>query len=407
MSDYYAIGAVSATLQRLLRDRMEIPEGVSSVHVTVSTPGSDAENGQTLETPRVNLFLYKVTENGALKSQEIPGQGHPGSYGHPPLSLDLHYLLTAYGSTAEAEVDVVNETLAQYLLGSAMRVLHDHPIVTEKLTTIKDPSGEFILDQSLRGAHEQIKLSLDPVSLEALSDVWSALTLPYRLSAAYTVSVVQIESQQARIYPRLVGAPPEAGPQVAVVIFSSPTIDRVRIRRQEPPHEETTVPYARIGDTLVLLGSNLGGEDTGVQIGSLLIEPAVYDGQRLEVVISDNVALQPGAQTVSVVRNIMVGDPPEPRTGFCSNQAVFMLVPRVDTVVLDGSEVTITGSRLFQDNKDCQTIIGDAIVSSADYSSAVSDSISFPLPALDPGTYPVRVRVNAAESIDARTITLP
>ena len=404
MSDYQAIGAVSATLQRLLRDRMELLSDGTSVKVTVSTPGPEQGNGQAVEAPRVNLFLYKVSENAALKNQEIPGQGHPGSYGHPPLSLDLHYLLTAYGANAEAEVEVGNETLAQYLLGSAMRVLHDYPVL----------SGETILDPSLHNAFEQVKLYLDPVSLEALSDVWSALTLPYRLSAAYTVSVVQIESQHARSYPKPVGAPPEAGPQLTVITFSAPTIDRVRIRRQEPPHQETTVPYARIGDTLVLLGSNFGGEDTRVQMGSLSLAPTVSDGQRIEVALLDDDALQPGAQPVNLVRDIMVGDPPEPRPGFRSNQAVFMLVPRVDAaelavVVVDGDVVTIitiTGARLFQENKECQTIIGNEVIPTP-YTSATPTSISFSLPALAPGTYTVRVRVNAAESIDARTITVP
>ena len=32
----------------------------------------------------------------------MPGRGHPGTYGRPPLSLDLHYLLTGYGTREEA-----------------------------------------------------------------------------------------------------------------------------------------------------------------------------------------------------------------------------------------------------------------------------------------------------------------
>ncbi|MGB5620379.1 MAG: DUF4255 domain-containing protein [Desulfobacterales bacterium] len=406
MSDFQAIGAVSTTLQRLLKDRMELPSGVSSVQITLSTPGPDQGNGQTVEEPRINLFLYQVSENAALKNQEIPGQGHPGSFGHPPLSLDLHYLLTAYGATSEPEVDILNETLAHYLLGSAMRVLHDHPVITEQLTTIRPPSGVTILEQSLHDAFEQVKLCLDPVNLETLSDVWSALTLPYRLSAAYSVSVVQIESQQARIYPKPVGAPPDGGPQLTVVTFSAPFIDRVRIRRQESPHEATTVPYARIGDTLALLGSNFGGDGTRVQIGPLSLVPTVIDGQGIDVAIVDDDTLQPGAQSVNVVRDILVGDPPEPRPGFRSNQAVFMLVPRVDTAALTGGVVTIIGARLFQENMDCQTIIGNAVIPTP-YTSATPTSISLPLPELAPGTYSVRVRVNAAESIDARTITVP
>jgi hypothetical protein len=400
MSDYQAIGAVSTTLQRLLKDRMELPSSLPGLQVTVSTPSPDPGNGQSVEEARVNLFLYQVTENGALKNQEIPGQEQP------PLSLNLHYLITAYGTMAEAEGNYVNETLAHYLLGSAMRVLHDNPVITDQLTTVREPMGEPILDPVLIGAFEQVSISLDPVSLESLSDVWSALTLPYRLSAAYAVSVVQIESQQAPRYPKPVGKPPDAGPRLTVVTFSAPVIDRLRIRRQEPPHLESTAPYARIGDTLMLLGSNLT-RDVQVQIGALTLPPTISDGQRLEVAILDDAGLQPGAQPVSGLRDFMVGDPPEPRPGLRSNQAVFMLVPRVETVSLAGNEVTIAGTRLFMEAKPCQTIVGNEVIQGANYLSAMPTQIRFTLPALDPGTYAVQVRVNGAESIDEWPLIVP
>lgn len=91
MGNFLAIGGVSATLQTLLRDRMELPAGVvrTSLQVTVSTPQLE-DDTQAAEPTRVNLFLYRATENGALKNQMIPGQGHPSEYGHPPLSLVLH-----------------------------------------------------------------------------------------------------------------------------------------------------------------------------------------------------------------------------------------------------------------------------------------------------------------------------
>jgi hypothetical protein len=398
MSDYQAIGAVSTTLQRLLKDRMELPSNRDNFYVTVSTPGPEQGNGQSVEEARINLFLYQVTENGAFKNQEIPGQGHP------PLSLDLHYLITAYGTNAEG--DYVNETLAHYLLGSAMRVLHDNPVIKDQLTTILDPIGDLILDPVLQSAYEQVAITLDPVNLEALSDVWSALTLPYRLSAAYTVNVVQIESLQEPRYPKPVGEPPAAGPQLTMVTFSASFIDRLRIRRQEPPHPESTAPYARIGDTLVLLGSNLT-RDVQVRVGALTLTPIFSDGQRLEVEIPEDEALQPGAQPVTAVRDVMVGDPPEPRPGLRSNQAVFMLVPHVDTVNLSAGTVTITGTRLFMEDKECLATLGNAVIHVTVESSPSPTLISFALPTLDPGMYAVRVRVNAAESIDERTIIVP
>lgn len=406
MSTYQAIGGVSSSLQTLLRDRMEIPplpSGVTTVPVTIGTPAEDDDTA----TPRINLFLFRVSENEFLKNQEIPGHGHPAAYGRPPLSLDLHYLITAYGTSSESDGDLTTETLAHYLLGSAMRVLHDFPVITEGLET---SGGLSILDPSLHDEFERVKLSLNPLSLEDMTEIWTSLTLPYRLSVAYAVSVVQIESQATRRYPRPVGELPDAGPRVKVVTLVTPRIDRFRVRRQEAPDEESAVPYARIGDGLVVMGGGFVEDETVLRLGTVLVpplaDPAVTD-ERLEFDLPDDDELQPGAQPLQVIRQIELGEPPEPRSGFHSNLAVFMLVPRVTGASHDGVTVTVSGSRLFLEHHDCQTIVGDQIVDASEYTSASPTSISFPLPSLDPDTYVVRVRVNGAESIDLETITVP
>ena len=128
MSDYTALGGVSRSLRTLLQDRMEIPplpSGFTTVPITIGTPDEDDD----ADVPRVNLFLYWVTENRFCKNQEIPGHGHPAAYGRPPLSLDLHYLVTAYGKTQETGAQFSDETLAQWLLGGTMRVFHDYPVM--------------------------------------------------------------------------------------------------------------------------------------------------------------------------------------------------------------------------------------------------------------------------------------
>ena len=83
MSDYTAIAGVSISLRNLLRDRMQNLEDVTIAPPDVTV---DSVTGQ-----RVNLYLFQVNEDGYLKNQEIPGHGHPAAYGHPPLSLELHY----------------------------------------------------------------------------------------------------------------------------------------------------------------------------------------------------------------------------------------------------------------------------------------------------------------------------
>src|SRR5262245_55909061 len=260
VSTFQAVGGVSASLQALLRDRMDLPQGTTraELQVTVSSPPGD--DTQAAEAPRVNLFLYRVTENGALKNQIIPGQGHPSAYGHPPLSLVLHYLVTAYGATDDN--GVLNETRAHFLLGSAMRVLHDHPVVNEALVTIQPPAGQSILHQSLRGEFERVKLCCDPVNLDDLSKVWTALTRPFRLSAAYTVSVVQIESRRVATLP----APVQAR-RVHVIISRRPHISSV-YRTPLSAGEVIGDLRAHVLQDLTIEGQNFSAARTWVKLGT-------------------------------------------------------------------------------------------------------------------------------------------
>lgn len=380
MSDFHAIGGVSATLQTLLRDRMEVPPEIpgGQFEVTVSAPQGPPADPPPPEPPRVNLFLYRVTENAQLKNQEIPGHGHPAAFGRPPLSLDLHYLLTVYGTADDS--GQMNETVSHFLLGSAMRALHDHPVIDEGLLTA---AGVPILHASLRNEFERVKVSIEPLSIEDLSKVWTAITLPYRISAAYLVSAVQIESRRPRSFPKPVGEPPAAGPRVFVVPLKAPRILEVRVRRPgDPPALERRVPFARIGDVLILRGAELGGGEVKVFLGEVDASAGILDlrPDRLEVTVPDHPDLQPGAVTVAV----RVGTPELPQTGFHSNQAVFMLVPKNVLVTphlgATPRRLQIDGERLFLDRKTGETLIGETAVARDSYLAAAPASILVPVP---------------------------
>ena len=96
MSGFQAIGGVSATLRTLLEDRMELPPGADDFLVTISTPRPEEQSDQQGERARINLFLYRTTENGYLKNQEIPGQGHPARRSAAPVARFLRPGKDAY-----------------------------------------------------------------------------------------------------------------------------------------------------------------------------------------------------------------------------------------------------------------------------------------------------------------------
>ena len=407
MSDFRAIGGVSSTLLRLLTDRMELPTGVTPERFSV-TVGPPREMGDEpgAQQPRINLFLYTVGENGELKNQDIPGRADAGSFGRPPLSLDLDYLITPYGTTTEGEFE--DERRSHYLLGSAMRVLHDYSIIGDGLV---DSDGQPILDESLRGDYEKVKLCLAPVSLDDMSSVWTALGEPYRASAAYRVSVVQIESRQPRRRPLPVGEPDAAGPRVHVMPFSRPHISTVHTIRQDDP-EERERPYAvaRIGDDLVLRGTNLAAESMTVLLGNVDATAAVTEMQQdaIRVTVPDDEGLQPGPRIVQARVSAEVEGGGR-RPAYASNVAVFMLVPRVTELDNSGlpASLTLRGTRLYAEGLACEALMGDAVIDGEEYSTASPDEITVPLPDdLEPGTYPVRVRMNGAESIEKTQVTI-
>jgi hypothetical protein len=411
MSNFKAIAGVSRTLRTLLLDRME----AAAPQVTIAPPDVQVSG---ISGRRVNLFLYDVSENGYLKNQEIPGQGHPAAYGHPPLSLDLHYLITAFDPAEQSQMAGDSDHTAQELLGDAMRALHDFAIVTEDMKITRPVAGTVgnpILDSNLLGEYEKVKLSLKPMGIDELNKIWTALTVKYRLSVAYQISVVQIESRRLRRFPRLVGEPPPAGPRVYAIPFRSPQIQEIRVYRAgDPPGTERLFPYARIGDTLIIRGLNFAGEATRVFLGlfDATAQIATLRDNRIEVIIPDNVTLQPGPQAMKVVRDVMLGDPPTPHLGFQSNLAVFMLVPHIATLTPNLAAtprtLQIAGTRLFHPDFDCLSLVGDEVIHSGDYTMKTPSAIAFNLPnSLGSGNYAVRVRVNGVESIDEMMLNIP
>jgi hypothetical protein len=445
MSNFLAIGGVSATLQALLADRMELPAGMlrSNLQVSVSTPQPE-DDTEAVEPTRVNLFLYRATENAALKNQMIPGQGHPSEYGHPPLSLVLHYMLTAYGATDDN--GLVNETRAHFLLGSAMRVLHDYPVITGSLMTLHSaPVQVQILHSSLRGEFEQVKTCLDPISLEDLAKVWTALTRPYRLSAAYTVSVVQIESRRTRTL-----AAPVLTRRIHLSTSKRPQVSSV-YRLPVLPGEPLGDIRAHVLQQLVIEGENLRGAQTWVKLGGLEpigVTPA-FDGE-IRIAIPDDTypvdADHPATRPIPLADRLQAGPctvevqvlrPAEVVEGGLdhgvvgvserrqsSNQSVFLLAPDVSSLSptslaaagLAGATLTVNGRRLFRAGVKSVVLVGDEAIpvqdpgpggAQADTAVQVSlGALAVATPPLPAGSYPVRVMANGVQSIDAATFIL-
>lgn len=392
MTNFRAIAGVSSTLRSLLRDRMELGVDVSIAPPDVTITGMTGR--------RVNLYLYQVSENGFLKNQEIAGRGHPADYGHPPLSLDLHYLVTSYGSSEDA-VDADLE--AQQILGDAMRVFHDHAVISEALHENDNPAGPLILDPTLVGEFERIKIMLQPATLEEFSKIWTALPeVNFRRSVAYQISVVQIESQRRRPAPL-----PVRERRVYALPLQTPHIDEiVRV----PPFEGVRIAVAEAGDSIEILGRNLRGAATRVTIDGVSVIPVALGPGRIQVVVP---ATTPsGVRPVHVVHDLLLagatGQPPVPHRGVESNIVPLVVVPRFVSAAPNpaaaGAVVTVTVASAALARQEKTLLLGDFRVTAqpVPVDAAPSATVDFRLPtgvdAIPPATYLARIRIDGAES---------
>ncbi len=244
MSGSTAIGMISASLQALLAGEMVLdPE----VPVTILAP--DEGDGSRC----VNLFLYKIKENPALKNmdwQAMPGA--PGQLTPPPLPLNLFYLLTAYNSSDPE----TGNTAAHEILGDAMRVFYENPVVP----------GAYLAD-GLLDAGEEIKIMLNSLDMEELSQVWATFSKGLRLSVLYEVSVVQLDMEPGKrreMAPRL----RTLGPPTLNAPYRPPEIESIS-PISGPPGASVNIfgkhftgwkAYARVSGRRVMSAHPLSGD---------------------------------------------------------------------------------------------------------------------------------------------------
>lgn len=255
MSGALAIAGVTAALKDLLNDGLLNHDlsSLGSFNVTAQAP--DRINTGNNETNLLNLFLYQVTPNLGWRNAGLPSRDGRGQrISNPPLALDLHYLLTAYGT---------QDLNAEILLGYAMQLLHETPMLTrDQLRTVLGPpplvDGSFVPGvfgnlsaADLADQVELIKVAPNFLGAEELSKLWTAMQARYRPSMAYIVSVVLIQADgpvRAPL-PVLQRGPDDSGPQAQAA--AAPSLLGAR-NRLSP-----LWPAVRLGDDVVLTGDRL------------------------------------------------------------------------------------------------------------------------------------------------------
>ncbi|MEA2569392.1 MAG: hypothetical protein QOI24_1393 [Acidobacteriota bacterium] len=395
MSNYLAIASVTETLRLMLEKQVTLVQ----FNAPVSVKTLPLDKASTAEGAFLNVFLYQVSPNAALRNADLPTRaGDRTLMQRSRAALDLHYILTAHGD------DKLHEP--QRLLGVAVRTLHSTPFLSRTLITEAIGNDPSIDGSDLADSPEAVKFTPVALSLDELSKLWSAFfQSKYALSAAYLASVIFVEGAEAPSSPL-----PVKSHKVVVVPSLGPVIER--IASQATP-ADTVVDNQSILSTYTLhiIGRGLRGENTQVRIGEDLVTPLAPIHDDLVLLPLGTVAhLRAGVRTVQIVQSIDFKTPHEPHQGFESNAAAFMLAPRVTSatftplpkpsIAIDVTPQVIKGQRLVLILDESPPPATQRPLSLAFGGVAPVDSAtpSIEVPGLASGKYLVRLRVDGAEN---------
>ncbi|HEY9405596.1 MAG TPA: DUF4255 domain-containing protein [Pyrinomonadaceae bacterium] len=336
MSTALAIASVTAVLRDLLNNGM-IDQNISGtvgseVLVTALPPDRILKEG-TAETSQLNLFLYQVTPNAGWRNVGLPSRNGRGErLTNPPLALDLHYLLSAYGE---------KDFHAEILLGYAMQLFHETPVLTrEKIrlalappteivegTTVLPTALRTLFESELAEQIEQVKISPVSMSTEEISRLWSAFQTRYRPTAAYQASVVLIESRSGAARPAL----PVLSRNILAVPFRQPVIENFMSQENDAAPILADQPILP-GHNLNIIGTGLRGDDTHVHIGGVEISTPLKEVTDTRITFALPPNLRAGVQGAQVVHYRSFGTPKEPHRGVASNVSAFVLRPMLGTI---------------------------------------------------------------------------
>lgn len=340
------LSLVTRALVSLLRNAIlaspEWPSGSADPEISPLPPDSLDGTGN-----RLGLYLYHVTEDPHFRGLPPP-IGPSGRPEAAPLALRLQYQLTAH-TLAESETE---EALywSQFLMGLAIRALHDRPIIGDATVV----NGVSILQSlGMSGRLNTLKITPRLLAPEEAVSYWTAGNTALRLAAYYEVNAVFLEPP---VSPSV--APPVVQPTLGTL--PGPPLRLTGSRSSVPSTTPagaltTTASPAQVavGEALEILGTSLPA--TGALVlqregGTALDADAgwvpTFTSQLISVVVPatlQGLPVVPGTWKASIRGTI--GSVP-----VRSNSTPFSVRPALATPpdTAPGAEVSLTGG-VFQD----------------------------------------------------------
>lgn len=397
MSNSLAIAAVTATLRNLLHAGVTTEPDLADASITMQ-PLDRARTSES-NANQLNLFLYHVVPSAAWRNQPMPGGVRSGESGFPALGLNLYYLVTAFGRDND-----VQRPFSHQLMGRAMSVLNDHPV----LSTAEIKSS--LPDNDLWAQLERVRITLQPFAIEEIAKLWTGFQTQYRLSVAYEAAVVLIDSSRQSRTPL---------PVLARGLADTGYVAQGNVQSPFPSITSITMPNgqatATLGDTLLISGLQLTGDKVLVQFSNVRLATAItvagtsVSDQQISVTIPSKPAAWPaGTYTVSVT--IQTNGQSDRTT----NELTLALAPKITSklpvsVPFNKSAIALNltcAPNIFHGQR------ASLLVNNLEYVAAAvpasTSQLSFSVDSLPAGSYYIRLRVDGVDSqVIDRTLTPP
>ncbi len=397
MSNALAIAAVTRTLRDLLYQ--SIRNELANPSVTALPPDRAREQHTGNQ---VNLFLYHTQPSVERCNQHPQYQLRRGETRKPPLALDLYYLITAYGEDGKDEI-------GHQLLGRVMGFLHDRSQIFPY--EIEMATAEDLSESDLHQQVDRIQISPLSLSFEDMSKLWQGLQARYRLSVAYRVAVILLDSQVLLTLP-----PP-------VLSYSYRDRSRGNVRQWDflPSLSALRLPNrqpsAQLGDRIRLEGQNLDRENLLVRLkpaksrAEIDLEPlAAETGAAIQFALPaaddlDGDCWACGVYAVSLV---------DRDRDWQSNALAFTLAPRLGNISpqeVHPGDVTLhlSCTPALQRNQKALLLWGDRAFATRKQSTAAGNATALICRIRDaqPGEYILRLRVDGVDSLPIDFSTVP
>lgn len=388
MSTELAVSAVSRAIRDLMISGVKLDDGLVPLGITKGLEHTilplDRVRHKHPQANVINVFLYRVHASAAYKNLTFSGR--------TPLALNLEYLITAYGEEDRDEV-------GHFLLGQAMRVLHDHAVIA------RSDLRAALQAARVQDQLENLRITLQDFPVEELSKLWTAFQTHYRISASYLVTVLLIDSKVPVPSPLPVLKRGEADTGWDAQAGAPPELDGAT--------PASGFKAVRVGESLIVSGANL--DTTGLSavvrhpLVTRTLDVTPIDSGRVKVKIDDTMP-NPSSVWAAGIYSIALKVSRPSKPAWLTNEVPFALAPSITAAPATQSgpnvpfDLTINATPQIRDVQPVVVVFGDQQVTvppgtipppaGPNAPSIVKVKVQGPL-----GLYRVRLRVDGVESI--------